>query len=220
MTQLRLVKHQLDEFETNADVSSWTIAIRKTELDALNAENRHITAGTTAMNPATPCWERFLQPYTGTDKTYADIRAVLAVVENEFNTPAFLSRGKKKKAFPAIEFLAQLLPEKKDVKQQNKASTKLSHKHQNRSIAPKPTGIKSSGNIPSFPNLSPAPSSSTKRKATANEPLTNTSTKKVKDLRDCSRAKDSEEGAGSGKRLRSTIQSPKVDKADAVNGGS
>ncbi|KAL2045253.1 hypothetical protein N7G274_002336 [Stereocaulon virgatum] len=109
--QLEIVRDQLNAFENfNAD-QKWKIALRKATQDTLIAES--LTQASPAMSDAdmgcdgTPaCWERFLAPYTGSHKTFGDIRNVLAVIEKEFNTPAFLSRDNKDKVFPGVEFLA------------------------------------------------------------------------------------------------------------------
>ena len=109
--QLEIVRDQLNAFEAFNAEQKWTIALRKATQDTLNAEN--LSQVFPALNDAdtdcdeTPaCWERFLAPYTGPNKTFADIRNVLVVIENEFNTPAFLARDNKEKVFPGVEFLA------------------------------------------------------------------------------------------------------------------
>lgn len=57
-------------------------------------------------NSTTPqLWERFLVPYLGTGKTFAEVRTVCDLIEREFSTPAFQNRDMKKKAFPGVEFL-------------------------------------------------------------------------------------------------------------------
>lgn len=109
--QLEIVRDQLNAFENfNAD-QKWEIALRKATQDNLIAESLtqvSLVASDADMGcdgkPA--CWERFLAPYTGSHKTFGDIRNVLAVIEKEFNTPAFFARDNKDKVFPGVEFLA------------------------------------------------------------------------------------------------------------------
>lgn len=62
-------------------------------------------AHSTAAPPASQLWERFLVPYLGAGKTFADIRTVCDAIELEFITPAFQARDNEKKIFPGVEFL-------------------------------------------------------------------------------------------------------------------
>lgn len=109
--QLEIVRDQLDAFEAFNAEQKWTIALRKATQDTLDAENLSqvfpaVNDADTDCNETPACWERFLAPYSGPNKTFADIRNVLVVIENEFNTPAFLARDNKEKVFPGVEFLA------------------------------------------------------------------------------------------------------------------
>lgn len=95
-----LVRNQLQTFEDWGEVRSWTINLRKAEQDALIKENKN---GLTYKDYI--CWERFLVPYLGVGKTYAQVREVLNVVERKFNEPEYRHRDKKLKTFPGVEFL-------------------------------------------------------------------------------------------------------------------
>ena len=103
--QLGLVRQQLDTFEDWGEVRSWTIALRKAEQDALIKENKN---GVAYTNHVSSCWERFLIPYLGTNKTFVQVRRVLEVIQREFNEPEFLNRDKKLKTFPGVEFLPNI----------------------------------------------------------------------------------------------------------------
>ncbi|KAK4695000.1 hypothetical protein P7C71_g2670, partial [Lecanoromycetidae sp. Uapishka_2] len=113
LSQLSLARDQLQKFEAAGIVRSWTIALRKREQDALDAENTALlVAGSSVATVTDTVWERFLVPYLGHDKTFADVRDVLDAIEEEFDTPEYMAREKKKKVFPGVEFLATL-PEAK-----------------------------------------------------------------------------------------------------------
>lgn len=100
--QLDLVRKQLETFENWGEVRTWTITLRKAEQDAIAKENKN---GLTSTNSVTPCWERFLVPYLGPNKTFAQVREVLNIIGRKFNEPAYLNRDKKLKLFPGVEFL-------------------------------------------------------------------------------------------------------------------
>jgi hypothetical protein len=109
--QLEIVRDQLNAFENVKADQKWEIALRKATQDTLIAES--LTQVSPAISDADmgcdgdpACWERFLAPHTGSHKTFGDIRNTLAVIEKEFNTPAFLARDNKDKVFPGVEFLA------------------------------------------------------------------------------------------------------------------
>lgn len=101
--QLGLVRNQLQMFEDWGEVRTWTIALRKSEQDALAKENKN--GVTTPTNYASSCWERFLVPHLGHNKTFAQIRQVLQVIEHKFNEAEYRNREKKSKMFPGVEFL-------------------------------------------------------------------------------------------------------------------
>jgi hypothetical protein len=65
--------------------------------------NKKYNSKKTSLTPQ--LWERFLVPYLGTGKTFAEARTVCDVIEREFSTPAFQNRDRKKKVFPGVEFL-------------------------------------------------------------------------------------------------------------------
>lgn len=100
--QLGLVRKQLQIFEDWGQVHSWTITLRKAEQNTLAKEDKN---GTTYTNNDSACWERFLVPFLGPNKTFAKVREVLAVIEREFDEAEYRRRDKKLKPFPGIEFL-------------------------------------------------------------------------------------------------------------------
>lgn len=100
--QLGLVRQQLDTFENWGQVRTWAITLRKTEQVAIAKEDKN---GFTSTNSTTPCWEWFLVPHLGSNKTFAQVREVLEVIARKFNEPAYLNRDKKLKLFPGVEFL-------------------------------------------------------------------------------------------------------------------
>ena len=110
--QLGLVRTQLQTFEDWGQVRSWTIAIRKAEADALAKEDNN---GITYTNHIATCWERFLVPYLGSNKTFAQVREVLQVIERKFNEEEYRNRDKKLKTFPGVEFLP-FVPKAKEAK--------------------------------------------------------------------------------------------------------
>ncbi len=100
--QLGLVRNQLQTFEDWGEIHSWTISLRKAEQDAIAKENRN---GITYTNYISTCWERFLVPYLGANKTFAEVRQVLQVIERKFAEAEYVNRDKKLKSFPGVEFL-------------------------------------------------------------------------------------------------------------------
>lgn len=100
--QLGLVRNQLQVFEDYGQVRTWIITLRKAEQDALAKENKN---GITYTNYISSCWERFLVPYLGPNKTFAQVREVLNVIEGKFNEAEYRNREKKLKTFPGVEFL-------------------------------------------------------------------------------------------------------------------
>ncbi|KAL8754209.1 MAG: hypothetical protein Q9184_005186 [Pyrenodesmia sp. 2 TL-2023] len=78
-TQLILVDGQIDKMEAWGGISSWTIAIRKREREILDNENAYLAQH--GSMPAGPlCRERFLVPYLGSNKSFADIRNLINVI--------------------------------------------------------------------------------------------------------------------------------------------
>lgn len=100
--QLGLVRTQLEMFQNWGKVRCWTISLRKAEQDALAKENKN---GVTYTNHISSCWERFLIPYLGPNKTFAQIRQVLELIERKFKEAEYQTRDKKLKTFPGVEFL-------------------------------------------------------------------------------------------------------------------
>ena len=100
--QLGLVRTQLQTFEIWGQVRSWNIELRKAEKDAIAKEDKK---GVRYTNYISTCWERFLVPCLGVNKTYAQVRQVLDLIERKFNEPEYCDREKKFKTFPGVEFL-------------------------------------------------------------------------------------------------------------------
>ena len=119
-TQLGLVHTQLDTFEDWGKIHTWTIALRKTEKKALDEENKN---GTGYTNHLSSCWERFLVPYLGANKSFAQIRAVLNVIANKFDEAEYKNREVKHKTFPGVEFLPYLRQAKEAKKPTPKKET-------------------------------------------------------------------------------------------------
>ena len=111
--QLGLVRNQLQTFEDWGGVRCWTIALRKAEQDALAKEKQNLVAH---INHVSVCWERFLLPYLGVNKTFAHVRQVLEVIDGKFNEPEYRKRDKKLKMFPGVEFLPVVQKAKEDQK--------------------------------------------------------------------------------------------------------
>ena len=104
LKKLELIRLQIQQFQDLTDIDGWEITLHKTEQILLDRENA-AAAIPGADPPASPVWERFLEPYLGCNKTYEQLYAVLRVIEAEFQTTAFLARDNKTKDMPAIEFL-------------------------------------------------------------------------------------------------------------------
>ena len=104
LKKLELIRIQVKQFQDFSDIVCWAITLHKTEQILLDKENA-AAAVPGAKPPASPVWERFLEPYLGNNKTYEQIYAVLRVIESEFQAAAFLARDNKDKDMPAIEFL-------------------------------------------------------------------------------------------------------------------
>ena len=93
-TQLLLIDGQIDKMEAWGGITSWTIAIRKKERELLDQENNY-----KALHDHLPegprCRERFLLKYLGTNKTFADIRNLINVINQNcdetqnFTLPSF-----------------------------------------------------------------------------------------------------------------------------------
>ena len=109
--QLGLVRNQLQVFEDWGEVRTWTITLRKAEQDALAKENKN--GITTYTDYVSSCWERFLVPYLGSNKTFAQVREVLQVIERKFNEAEYRNRAKKSKTFPGVEFLPTIYKAKR-----------------------------------------------------------------------------------------------------------
>ena len=115
MRQMELVRDQLQIFENWGKIRSWTIALRKAEhiaLAKMNKEAKMNKDGVTNTNQTPPCWERFLVPYLGANKTFAKVREVLDVIERKFDEEEYKNRDKKLKTFPGVEFLPTIYPAK------------------------------------------------------------------------------------------------------------
>ena len=113
---MELVRNQLQIFENWGKVRSWTIALRKEERDILAKMKKGAKMNQDVVTDAdqTPtCWELFLVPYLGENKTFANVRDVLNVIQREFDTEEYKSRDMKKKTFPGVEFLPNIHKAKK-----------------------------------------------------------------------------------------------------------
>lgn len=118
-TQLLLIDAQIDKMEAWGGIASWTIAIRKKEREMLDHENSYFAQhGRLPEGPH--CRERFLLPYLGSNKTFADIRNVINVIDQEFedsnarSLPSFEllplideRRNPRPKRFGAVRHLAR-----------------------------------------------------------------------------------------------------------------
>ncbi|KAL8826240.1 MAG: hypothetical protein Q9170_007479 [Blastenia crenularia] len=81
-TQLLLLDGHLDKMEAWGGIMSWTIAIRKKEREMLDHENSYFAQhGRLPNGPRIR--ERFLLPYLGSDKTFADVRHLVDVINRE-----------------------------------------------------------------------------------------------------------------------------------------
>lgn len=96
-TQLLLVDAQIDKMEAWGGIASWTIAIRKKEREMLDNENSYLAQhGRLPDGPR--CRERFLLPYLGSNKTFADIRNLINIIDQE-------SENTNSRTLPSFEFL-------------------------------------------------------------------------------------------------------------------
>ncbi|KAL8881671.1 MAG: hypothetical protein Q9192_007749 [Flavoplaca navasiana] len=99
-TQLLLVDGQLARLEAWGGVIDWTIQLRKKEREAVDKENHHqaihgsLPAGTLSR-------ERFLLPYLGQNKTFAEVREVVDVINKECDDTQNLT-------LPSFEFLPRI----------------------------------------------------------------------------------------------------------------
>ena len=144
-----------------------------------------------AEPPASPVWERFLEPYLGFNKSYAELDVVLRAIEAEFQTTAFVARSNKDKEMPAIEFLPIFPKETTDkplakpkkkagtphVKARGKTSTSSSV---SRTIPPKSVNKPANPTITQTVDIVPVSlSSAWKRKASSPMPLDEDSEKRL-----------------------------------------
>ena len=82
---------QLDNMENWGGVRSWTVSLRKKERDILHAEDRQIAqlrkSGANINNNTETqyhkCRERFLLPYCGKEKSFADVRIMVDAIQRE-----------------------------------------------------------------------------------------------------------------------------------------
>ena len=116
LRQMELVRRQLRIFENWGKVRSWTIALRKEERNTLanmkKGPKMNQDVGTDTDQTPT-LWELFLVPYLGANKTFADVREVLDIIQHEFDGEEYKSRATKKKTFPGVEFLPTIHKAKK-----------------------------------------------------------------------------------------------------------
>lgn len=99
-TQLLLVDGQLDRLEAWGGVIDWTIQLRKKERESVDRENHHQAIhGSLPDGPLAR--ERFLLPYLGQNKTFAEVRAVVDVINKECDDTQNLT-------LPSFEFLPRI----------------------------------------------------------------------------------------------------------------
>ncbi|KAL8851470.1 MAG: hypothetical protein Q9221_003649 [Calogaya cf. arnoldii] len=99
-TQLLLVDGQLDRLEAWGGVIDWTIQLRKKEREAVDRENNHQAIhGSLPDGPLSR--ERFLLPYLGANKTFAEVREVVNVINKECDDTHNLT-------LPSFEFLPRI----------------------------------------------------------------------------------------------------------------
>ena len=94
LRQLLLVRQQLQQFEEKGLVESWTIALSRSE------KSKSALGGS--------LWKTCLGRFLGEEKSYDAVRAVLDIIENQFEEPAFMSRSVEDKSFPGVEFLPSI----------------------------------------------------------------------------------------------------------------
>ena len=102
VVQLELIRKQLQIFEDWGQIRSWTVTLRRTERLALAKESEN---GFTCTNNISACWEHFLVPYLGPNKTFAQIREILGAIERKYTEAGYHNRVNKLKTFPGVEFL-------------------------------------------------------------------------------------------------------------------
>ncbi|KAL8647103.1 MAG: hypothetical protein Q9226_006573 [Calogaya cf. arnoldii] len=99
-TQLLLVDGQLDRLEAWGGVIDWTIQLRKKEREAVDRENNYQAVhGSLPDGPLSR--ERFLLPYLGANKTFAEVREVVDVINKECDDTQNLT-------LPSFEFLPRI----------------------------------------------------------------------------------------------------------------
>ncbi|KAL8859046.1 MAG: hypothetical protein Q9178_004527 [Gyalolechia marmorata] len=99
-TQLLLVDGQLDRLEAWGGVIDWTIQLRKKEREIVDKENNYQAIhGRLPSGPLSR--ERFLLPYLGVNKTFAEVRQVVDVINKECDDTENLT-------LPSFEFLPRI----------------------------------------------------------------------------------------------------------------
>ena len=182
LKKLELIKSQIERFKESDRIAGWDITLHKTEQIRLNTENAAAVLPE-AEPPASPVWERFLEPYLGFNKSYAELYVVLGVIEAEFQTTAFTARDNKDKDMPAIEFLPVFpkgtankpvtRPKNKTLTPHVKAKGKPpTSNNASQTMTPESTDKTATLNITGTVDTVPVlPSSSCKRKASSPIPL-------------------------------------------------
>ena len=119
--QADCVRLQLERMEEWGGVTSWSVALRLAEQKQLDAENAAIARGAQALAADTnsqacsftavndsgtkrPCRERFLVPYLGDGKTFADIYKIVDLIQDVGTANEWLE-------FPGVEFLPVIDPD-------------------------------------------------------------------------------------------------------------
>ena len=114
--QMELVRDQLQIFEKWDKVRSWTIALRKAERIALAKMRKEAKMNKDSVidtNKQPLYWARFLVPYLGSNKTFAQVREVLDAIEHKFDEEG-KNKENKERLFPGVEFLPTI-PKSKEI---------------------------------------------------------------------------------------------------------
>ena len=102
--QIKLVRIQVDQMEVWGAVKSWAIELQASKRKQIKQEDSK-SAQSSADSGRNPprCAERFLLPYLGKNKTFADIKHVLDVIEANLR-----GKAKAERIFPGVEFLPNI----------------------------------------------------------------------------------------------------------------
>ncbi|KAL8741080.1 MAG: hypothetical protein Q9190_006275 [Brigantiaea leucoxantha] len=82
-TQLDLIDKQLNKMEEWGGIASFTVGLRNKERLKLNQENALIVQQAQFPPNYIRCRERFIESHLGSNKTFADVRALCGTIEQE-----------------------------------------------------------------------------------------------------------------------------------------